>query len=190
MMEYENLDLSSMRKAVDDFGYQLRSFDVGLFFYAGHGVQANGENYLIPVDANLKTENDVSYNCVNTGRLLAKMEDARNPTNIIILDACRDNPFERSWTRSTSSKGLAFMNAPAGSLIAYATSPGFTASDGIGENGLYTSAILHFIDRTNQNILEMFQEVRRYVRTQSNGEQIPWETTSLEGNFYFIPSEK
>jgi Tfp pilus assembly protein PilF len=189
VLEYENLDLGSMRRAIDDFGYKLRKYDVGLFFYAGHGIQAHGSNYLIPVDASLMTENDVDYNCVKTGRLLAKMEDARNPTNIIILDACRDNPFERSWTRSASSKGLAFMNAPSGSLIAYATSPGFTASDGTGENGLYTSAILRFMFRPDQNILEMFQQVRRYVKTESKGLQIPWETTSLEGNFYFIPEE-
>jgi tetratricopeptide (TPR) repeat protein len=190
VMEYQNLDLGSMRRAIDDFGYKLRNYDVGLFFYAGHGIQAHGANYLIPVDASLLTENDVDYNCVKTGRLLAKMEDARNPTNIIILDACRDNPFERSWTRSASSKGLAFMNAPSGSLIAYATSPGFTASDGTGENGLYTSAILRFMFRPDQNILEMFQEVRRYVKTESKGLQIPWETTSLEGNFYLVPEEE
>ncbi|MFC2098189.1 caspase family protein [Bacteroidota bacterium] len=189
VMKYENLDLSLMRKVIDDFGNELRKYDIGLFFYAGHGIQVNGENYLVPVDANLNTENDVSYNCVNAGRVLAKMEDARNPTNMIILDACRDNPFERSWTRSTKGNGLAFMNAPAGSMIAYATSPGLTASDGTGSNGLYTSAILKFIDSPNLSVLEMFQEVRRYVRTQSNGQQTPWESTSLEGNFFFVPTD-
>lgn len=188
VLKYDNLSFVDMRRVIDDFGIKLRSYSVGLFFYAGHGLQANGNNYLVPVDAKLETENDVNYNCVNTGRLLAKMEDARNPTNIIILDACRDNPFERSWTRSTQGKGLAFMNAPAGSIIAYATSPGITASDGTGANGLYTSAILRVIENPNQNILEMFQEVRRFVRTTSNGIQIPWESTSLEGNFYFVSS--
>ena len=189
VIKHENLNMIDMHRAIDDFGVKLRNYGVGLFFYAGHGIQVNGENYLIPVDANLNTENDVLYNCVNTGRLLAKMEDARNNTNIIILDACRDNPFERSWSRSSRGKGLAFMNAPAGSLIAYATSPGSTASDGGGINGLYTAAILKFIDLPNQSILQMFQEVRRYVRDQSKGQQTPWETTSLEGDFFLNVSK-
>jgi hypothetical protein len=112
------------------------------------------------------------------------MEDARSKTNIVILDACRDNPFERSWSRSTKSSGLAFMNAPTGSLIAYATSPGTTASDGGGDNGLYTSAILNHIYEEDISILQMFQKVRREVREVSGGTQIPWESTSLEGDFY------
>jgi hypothetical protein len=188
VMEYKNLELTEMRRAIDDFGHRLSSYDVGLFFYAGHGLQENSKNYLIPVDAKLETENDVSQNCVDMGRLLGKMEDAGNSTNIIILDACRDNPFERSWTRSTNEKGLAFMHAPTGSLIAYATSPGFTISDGTGVNSLYTSAILNFISSPDQSIINMFQDVRRQVRSQSNGQQVPWETSSLERNFYFVPS--
>ena len=126
----ENLGLNNMRKAIGDFGLKLRDYDVGLFFYAGHGIQSNGINYLIPVDANLQTENDIEYNGVNAGRVLAKMEDARNATNIVILDACRNNPFERAWTRTASGRGLAFMTAPPGSLIAYATAPGSTTRTG------------------------------------------------------------
>ena len=185
VMLFNNLDQKNFKKAIDDFGMNLKSYDVGLFYYAGHGIQVKGNNYLIPVDANLSTENEVEYDCVNAGRLLAKMEDAGSTTNIIILDACRDNPFERSWRRATHGMGLAFMTAPAGSLISYATSPGATASDGSGRNGLFTSALLTYIDEPRISILEMFQKVRTYVREQSEGQQVPWESTSLEGNFYF-----
>lgn len=190
VMLYNNLNQEDFKKAIDEFGLRLEEYDVGLFYYAGHGIQVKGNNYLIPVDANLRSENDVEYDCVNTGRLLAKMEDAGSITNIVILDACRDNPFERSWRRSTHGMGLAFMTAPAGSLISYATSPGTTASDGTGKNGLFTTALLEYIDDPGLSVLEMFQKVRTYVRENSNGEQIPWESTSLEGNFYFKLNQK
>jgi len=127
----------------------------------------------------------VEYDCVRAGRILAKMENAGTKTNIVILDACRDNPFERGWHRGAKGNGLAFMNAPSGSLVAYATSPGNTASDGSGSNGLYTSALLKHINSPNISILEMFQSVRKTVKEGSGGKQIPWESTSLEGNFYF-----
>ena len=187
VLKYVDLDLEHMHQAIDAFGYSLKNYSVGLVFYAGHGIQAKGDNFLIPIDAKLESESEVPYKCVNTGLLLAKMEDARNPTNIIILDACRDNPFEQSWSRAARGSGLAFMDAPSGSIIAYATSPGKTASDGQGVNGLYTSAILKHIRTPGQNILEMFQEVRKSVKKGSNGKQTPWESTSLEDNFYFIP---
>jgi len=184
VLEYKNLGLVEMKRTIDLFGARLMNHDVGLFYYAGHGIQARGVNYLVPVDAKIYSENDVEYNCVDVGRMLAKMEDAGSRTNIVILDACRDNPFERSWTRSTRGRGLAFMNAPTGSLIAYATSPGTTASDGSGDNGLYTSAILNHIYEEDVSILQMFQKVRKDVREVSGGTQIPWESTSLEGDFY------
>jgi uncharacterized caspase-like protein len=106
-----------MKSAIDEFGVKLRDYDVGLFFFAGHGIQANGNTYLIPIDANLLSENDVEYDCIDAGRVLDKMEDVENPTNIIIFDACRNNPFERSWTRSSQGKGLASMDAPIGSIL-------------------------------------------------------------------------
>jgi len=168
VLDHFDLNLVAMKKAIDDFGSILGSYDIGLFFYAGHGVQAKGDNYLIPVDASLKTENDVEYNCVNAGRVLAKMEDARNRTNIIILDACRDNPFERSWTRSMAGKGLASITAPVGSMICYATAPGHTASDGAGKNGLYTSALLQHITKPGLPIEEVFKRVRVMVREESD----------------------
>ncbi len=185
VLQYENLGQAAMKKAMDEFGEKLKGYDVGLFFYAGHGIQTKGYNYLIPVDADLKTEAQVEYDCVQADRILALMEASGTTINIIILDACRNNPFERSWTRSATSRGLAFMNAPRGSLIAYATAPGSTASDGAGKNGLYTSAILESIKIPDLNILQIFQNVRSLVSDKSQGQQIPWESTSLTGDFYF-----
>ena len=185
VMKYENCDQKTMKKAIDKFGKQLDDHEVGLFFYAGHGVQVSGKNYLIPVDAKLENENDVEYDCVRADRILAKMEGAGSRTNIVILDACRDNPFEKRWKRGSEGSGLAFMNAPSGSLIAYATSPGNTALNGSGRNGLYTSALLRHIKKPNLKIEEVFKIVRKTVIDESNGMQIPWESTSLTGEFYF-----
>jgi len=188
--EYENLTQSQMKAAIDDFGKKLKNYSIGLFFYAGHGIQSKGFNYLIPVDANLQTEQQIEYDCVQADRVLGLMEAAGSPVNIVILDACRNNPFERSWARSTEGGGLAFMNAPGGSLIAYATSPGRTASDGAGSNGLYTSALLENIKKPDMNILQMFQSVRRTVSEKSLKKQIPWESTSLTSDFYFVKPAK
>ena len=185
VFKFENSDQLTMKKAIDEFGRNLKNHTVGLFFYAGHGVQVNGSNYLIPINANLENENDVEYDAVRADRVLAKMESAGSKTNIIILDACRDNPFERSWRRGTKGNGLAFMNAPSGSIIAYATSPGSTASDGTGSNGLYTSAILQHIQTPNITIEQMFKRVRSTIIDWSGDKQVPWESTSLRGNFYF-----
>jgi hypothetical protein len=185
VVEYENLNQIQMKKAIDEFGVRLKNYDVGLFYYAGHGIQSKGINYLIPVDAILGSEQQVEYDCVQADRILGAMEASGAKVNIIILDACRNNPFERSWTRAISGKGLAYMNAPGGTLIAYATAPGSTASDGSGKNGLYTSAILESIKIPNITILQMFQNVRSIVSQKSNKQQIPWESTSLTGDFYF-----
>jgi uncharacterized caspase-like protein len=142
VLQYSNLDQKGMKQAIDLFGEKLKGFEVGLFYYSGHGIQLNGNNYLIPIDANLGSESEAEYDCVDAGRVLSKMETSGTKTNLIILDACRNNPFEKSWSRSYKNTGLAFMDAPTGSLIAYSTSPGSTASDGNSKNGLYTSFLL------------------------------------------------
>jgi len=187
VLYYINADQKTMKRAMDDFGEQLKGYNVGLFYYAGHGIQVKGNNYLIPIDAALKVEQDVDYDCIDAGRLLGKMEAAGSTTNIVILDACRNNPFERQWSGRAGGQGsgLAFMNAPSGSIIAYATSPGKTASDGSGKNGLYTSAILQYIKVPGLSIEEFFKNVRTSVERNSNRAQTPWESTSLKGNFYF-----
>jgi uncharacterized protein (TIGR02145 family) len=181
---YENLDQNHMKKAIDDFGLNLKGYDVGLFFYAGHGIQTNGYNYLVPIDAQLTTERQVEYDCVQADRILALMEGSGTRVNIIILDACRNNPFERSWTRSSAGKGLAFMNAPVGTLIAYSTAPGTTARDGSGNNSPYTSAFLESLRIPGLSINQMFQNVTRLVSDKTDKQQIPWISSSLTGDFY------
>lgn len=186
VMKYENLKQKDMAKAIDDFGNRLKKYDVGMFFYAGHGVQSKGFNYLIPVDANLKTESDVEYNCVRADRVLGKMEDAKSKMNIVILDACRDNPFERSWTRSSKSAGLATMTAPVGSIIAFSTAPGSTAADGSGKNSPYTSALLVYLNEPGITIDQMFNKVAADVIRKSNRQQVPWIAKVLTGDFYLV----
>lgn len=174
-----------LKIVIDDFGNNLKGSDIGLFYFAGHGVQVKGLNYLIPIDANLTSEKIVEYDCVEAGRVLAHMEDARTSVNLIVLDACRNNPFERSWGRGIGQRGLATMSAPKGSLIAYSTAPGTTASDGLGSNGLYTEALLNHIHGKGTPVNTMFQKVRLEVMEKSKETQIPWEATSLTADFYF-----
>lgn len=185
VMIKENPNLKEMKIAIDDYGIELEKYDVGLFYFAGHGVQVKGLNYLIPVDANLKSERVVEYDCVHVDRVLSHMEACKTDVNLIILDACRENPFARSWGRGITESGLASMDAPKGSLIAYSTSPGKTASDGTGKNGLYTGELISEVTAVNTTINQMFQNVRKQVMIKSNDEQIPWESTSLIADFYF-----
>lgn len=182
----EDLTLAQFKKAIDDFGMRLHGYDVGLFYYAGHGIQYKGRNYLIPVDADLKIAQQVEYDCVAADRVLAFMESAKASVNLLILDACRNNPFERSWSRGSQGNGLAFMSAPSGSLIAYATSPGNVASDGEGENGIYTSVLLKHINTPNVTVEQVFKRVRIEVEEKTEKAQTPWESTSLKGDFYFL----
>jgi hypothetical protein len=123
---------------------------------------------------------------VRADRVLAMMEGAGSKTNIVILDACRDNPFERSWRRGGAGRGLAVMNAPSGALIAYATAPGRTALDGTGRNGVYTAALLDYVKTAGITIEQMFKRVRVTVEDRTNKAQTPWESTSLKGDFYFL----
>lgn len=174
-----------LKSTIDKFGEALKGCDIGLFYFAGHGIQVKGQNYLVPIDANLKSEKMVEYDCVEASRILSYMEDAKTLVNLLILDACRNNPFERSWGRGIGLRGLATMNAPKGSLIAYSTSPGTTASDGDGNNGLYTESLLNHISEKSISINTMFQKVRTEVMEKSNEQQVPWESTSLTADFYF-----
>jgi hypothetical protein len=183
----ENASFNDMKKAIREFGRSLHTNSVGLFYYSGHGMQVNGENYLIPVAAELNNEEEIEYETVNAGFVMAQMEAARNRMNILILDACRNNPFARSFR--SASRGLAMMNAPTGTLIAYATAPGSTASDGTGKNGLYTEELLAQMNVPGQKIEDVFKRVRANVMTRSNTQQIPWESSSLIGDFYFSASK-
>ncbi len=173
-----------MKRAIREFGEKLKQGGVGLFYFAGHGLQVDGFNYLIPIHAQINTEEEVEYESVDVGFVLAQMEAAQNQMNIVILDACRNNPYARSF-RSTI-RGLASISAPTGSLIAYSTAPGATASDGIGKNGLYTGELLKQIQLEGLKIEEVFKNVRANVLAKSGGKQVPWESSSLIGDFYFV----
>lgn len=181
---HTDLSLRQMDKALEEFGKKLKDYRVGLFYYAGHGVQVGGENYLVPIDAKLASEGETRYECVPSGILLAKMEEAAT-TNIIILDACRNNPFARSWSRSTGGTGLAAINAPKGTFIGFATSPGSTAADGSGRNGIFTNAFLQNIKTPGITIDQLFNRINRTVDGLTNGAQIPWKSSSLQDDFYF-----
>jgi len=181
----ENASQMSMENAIRDFGKRLRKGGVGLFYFAGHGIQVAGINYLIPVDARIESESDVKYECVDAGRVLGKMEDAENDLNIVVLDACRDNPFARSFR--SSSSGLAHMDAPKGSLIAYATAPGSVAADGIGRNGVYTKHLLEHMKIPGLTVEQALKRTRIEVMNETEDKQVPWESSSLRGNFYFVP---
>ena len=178
-----NANKGQMLQAIDEFSAKLKHSQVGLFFFAGHGMQVKGDNYLIPIQAHITSETDVEYAAVNAGRVLGKMENAGNPMNIVILDACRDNPFKRSFR--TSQKGLARMDAPVGSILAYATAPGSTAADGSGRNGIYTKNLIKNITQKGVSLNDVFMEVRKGVLSDTNGKQVPWEESSLTGRFYF-----
>lgn len=179
----ENTDQRGMLSALREFGDKLRGGGTGLFYYAGHGMQIKGRNYLIPVGANVDREDEVAYSAVDAQAVLDKMESAGNAANIMILDACRNNPFARA--NRSGQGGLAQMEAPVGTLVAFATSPGAVASDGVGANGLYTQHLLTAMRQNGSKVEDVFKQVRANVRRDSQGKQVPWESTSLEGDFYF-----
>lgn len=158
----------------------------GLVFYSGHGMQVKGVNYLIPAEANPSIEADLDDQCVNMDYLMRALQEAGNGLNIIILDACRNNPF-RSFTRS-GEKGLSMVESPKGSYIVYATKPGSVASDGVGRNGLFTSKLLQYINTEGLNIEQVFKQVARDVAIESADQQRPWISSDYTGDFYFTPN--
>jgi len=178
-----------MVNAIEAYGNLLASRKaVGLFYFAGHGAQLAWRNYLVPVDAVIKSMDEVPARAVELNTLLQRLTKAKNPMNVIVLDACRDNPFGKGLP--TEQKGLSQFDAPPGSLLAYATSPGNVASDGAGRNGLYTENLLRELKAPEAKIEDVFKRVRLAVRRRSHGEQIPWESTSLEEDFYFHPPKQ
>lgn len=173
-----------MVKLIRRFGERLKQKGgVGLFYYAGHGVQVGGKNYLIPVEVNSLREQTIEDEAVDVGRVLREMDAAGNDLNIVVLDACRSNPFARGWRGSEN--GLAEVRAPAGTLIAYATSPDTVADDGAGRNGVYTAELLKQLIVPGQTVEAMFKAVRTLVAASTKKRQIPWESTSLFRDFYF-----
>jgi hypothetical protein len=161
---------------------------VGLFYFAGHGVQLDWRNYMLPVDAVIDTVEDVGKQSVDIARLMEGLVKAANPMNVIILDACREDPFGKA--KKAPQKGLSQMDAPTQTILAYATSPGNVASDGDGANGLYTENLLREMKVPEAKIEDVFKRVRLGVRRTSKGAQIPWESTSLEEDFWFLPPKE
>ena len=176
-----------METAITKFGHEAADYDVALFYYAGHGVRVDGTNYLVPIDANLPDETSVKYNCTNANQVLDYMDKAHCKMKIVILDACRNNPFERSWHRGLEEGGLSTMNAPVGTLIAFSTAPGSVAADGKKgqRNSPYTSALLQMLDKPNVSLTDFFQDVLNIVYDKTNGQQTPWTSNSFIGKFYF-----
>lgn len=187
-----NVDRRNMYEGIRDFGDKLERGSeetIGLFYYSGHAVQVNGANYLIPVNNDIRRQDEIPYSAVNVDLILNKMESAGNKTNILILDACRDNPF-KVGQRSMKRGLLPVAVQPPGSIIIYSTAPGMTAQDGEGRNGLFTKALLKYIKTPNLDIELMIRYVRDEVIRESKGIQIPWHNSSLSiSGFMFVKEE-
>ena len=179
-----NTTRADLVAAIDRFttAASMAQTRLAVFYYAGHGAQFDWHNYLLPVDIAVKTAEDVKRQCVNLGSLHGKLAQIRDKNFVIILDACRDDPFKGAYR--PEQKGLSQFDAPVGTLIAYATSPGNVASDGGGRNGLYTENLVRELSNRSAKIEDALKRVRLNVRLSSRGQQVPWESTSLESDVF------
>jgi hypothetical protein len=181
-----DLDKSAMDNAVQNFGRQVQGADVALFYYAGHGVQVAGANYLVPVNANPTREADVDFQMTDVNLVLRQMQGAGTRLNLVILDACRNNPFGARGLRGADG-GLAQMRAPEGTLISYATQPGNVAQDGSDGHSPYTRALAATIKLQGLDIFQAFNQVGLAVKRETGGTQQPWVSSSpIDGSFYFV----
>ena len=180
-----DLDEAGLRRVVQAFGTQLQGADVGLFFYAGHGIQVRGANYLVPVGADPTREADVDFQMLDINAVLRQMESAGTPLSLVILDACRNNPFGGRGLRTTAP-GLAQMQAPKGTLISFATQPGNVAADGTGSNSPFTLALAQTLRQPGLGLFDAFNAVGLTVERATGGVQQPWVSSSpIAGTFYF-----
>jgi len=187
-----DLSKSAFDAKVRDFARALENADVALFFYAGHGLQASGKNHLVPVDAKLQVERDLDFEAVSVDFVLKQMElDREGKTNIVFLDACRDNPLARNLARSMGTRsaaigqGLAQVQTGVGTFIAYSTQPGNVALDGEGRNSPFTAALTKGVRVPDRNLTSVMIEVRKDVLAATGGKQVPWDHSALTGDFYF-----
>jgi Skp family chaperone for outer membrane proteins len=183
VIERTNLTTRQVGQTLREFRSKLTSGSVAVVFYAGHGVQIKGENYLPTVDAEINGEEDVPMQSLSTRQVMDVLSEAKTRMNLVFLDACRDNPYARSFR--SGSRGIAKENAPSGTLISFATRPGSVAGDGDGRNGLYTSVLLEQIKQSNQPIEQVLKRVVSGVKVASKGQQEPWMEGSIEGDFCF-----
>jgi WD40 repeat protein len=189
VIELENVGREEMKKAAEDFGNRLASGNgVGLFYYAGHGIQSGNTNYLVPIDADIQDEDELPAHAYDSSDLLHRMDRAKNKLNIVILDACRNNPFANRF--ATVTRGLASVQPGSETpmIISYATMAGATAADGTGGNGLYTAELLRAMSQSGLGVEEVFKSVRAEVKKKSGAKQIPYENSSLTSDFYFNPT--
>src|SRR5882757_3916106 len=183
-----DLDKAGFDTAIQRFGSQLMGADVALFYYAGHGIQVRGANYLVPVSANPAREADVDFQMVDVNLVLRQMERAGTRLNIVILDACRNNPFGGRGLRSADG-GLAQIRAPEGTLLSYATQPGNVALDGDDGHSPYTRALVEAMQKPGLDVLQTFNQVGLVVKRATGSSQQPWVSTSpIDGTFYFSGS--
>ena len=175
----------NMEKELSAFGEKAKDYDVALFYYAGHGIQSKGLNYIIPTNIEDLSENNLKWKCINVEQVLDVMEDSQCKLKIVVLDACRNDPVSRRWHRSTGTRGLSIMSSPIGTIIAYSTAPGMTAQDGTERNSPYTEAFLNTLDMPNLDISNFFQEVMARVTNKTHQAQNPWWSSSYTGKFYF-----
>ncbi|MCH8077992.1 MAG: caspase family protein, partial [SAR324 cluster bacterium] len=180
-----NASRAGMGRAIGAFEDAMGRGGVGLFFFAGHGVQVGGVNYLIPIGANITRQSEVEYEAISANRVLSSMEAAGNRLNMVFLDACRNNPFKGSRFRAIGGGLAAVRNAPRGSLISYATGAGEVAADGRGRNGIYTKNLLRHIRTPGLELTTMMKRVRGGVQRDTKNRQTPYELSSLTGDFYF-----
>ncbi|MBV8927236.1 MAG: tetratricopeptide repeat protein [Bradyrhizobium sp.] len=194
VIEGYNLDGAKMRSKIADFGAAMPGAGVTLFYYAGHGMQVAGKNYLVPVDAKLEHPSSLGLEAVEVSTVISDMESEKR-INLVFLDACRDNPLSRSLARSMGTtrsasvgQGLAQLNAGIGTLITFATSPDTVALDGTGKNSPFTTALLKHIRTPGLEVRAMLTRVRADVIRATNEQQVPWDHSSLTGEFYFKPN--
>ncbi len=182
----QNLKRDDIGRTIDGFAAQVKPGDDVVVFYAGHGIQVKGINYLPAVDAAITTETDVPLNSIHLNGLVERIDEAKAGVRIFLIDACRDNPYG-SRMRSTA-QGLARMeSAPSGTLMHFATRPGGVAFDGSGEHGLYTKHLLDHLGAPGLPVESVLKRVATSVRQASDGQQQPWTEGALDGDFYFVP---
>ena len=187
-----DLDKAGFDGKIRAFAAALENADTGLLFYAGHGLQVGGQNYLVPIDARLGRERDLDFEAVRLEFILKQMElDREGRTNIVLLDACRDNPLSRNLARSMGTRsagvgsGLAQVQTGVGTFIAYATQPGNVALDGQGRNSPFTQALAKRLAEPGRNLTALMIEVRNDVLSATGGRQVPWDHSALTQDFYF-----
>ena len=192
VVEGRDLDKRAMERVIRQFGVGLAGADLALLFYAGHGMQVNGQNYLVPTDAQLVSEGDIDFESIPLALVLRQMEREAK-TSVVLLDACRDNPLARNLARTMGTRssqigqGLAEVKTGVGTLISFSTQPGNVALDGQGRNSPYAEALLKHIDAPGKDVSAVLNMVRGHVLKSTNGKQVPWEHTSLVGSVYFKP---